>query len=304
MLISVVRDFTAPSAPTSVVGTAQSATSILLSWGAVSDFSGISEYRVERGTDGTAFTQIGTSATTSYSDTALISGTLYYYRIRAVDGAGNIGPYSSVISTRPGNAPPVWSAIPAQNVTASVLSTINIATYATDPEGSPLTFGRTNTVNDTAPSGVTVSSTGVVSVSASVPAGTYQVEVFADDVGQSTAASDWLARSTAPGVVWAHDFSYDAEVTAHLGSNTAQLTGAPVRRVLDSSGAYCLEQMSIGATLAQEFLAAGGAGPRTMVVNDASDWPASDFYFFVTKKHPNIVGSKICFIARRALATL
>jgi len=225
----------------------------------------------------------------SYDGTTPVASSVVQFR--ATSGAFSADSATITASIVPAsNRAPIW-ALPATLGNVTPGRTVSVGTYVSDPDSDPITIAR---VGGTAPAGVTVSTSGIVTVPADTTPGTYTLVFQADD-GRSTAASDWLARSTAPGVVWAHDFSYDAEVSAHLGSNTAQLTGAPVRRVLDSSGAYCLEQMSIGATLAQEFLAAGGAGPRTMMVNDASDWPASDFYFFVTKKHPNIVGSKNLF---------
>src|SRR5690606_21738446 len=42
--------------------------------------------------------QIGTSNTTSFSDTNLSSNTTYRYRVRAVDAAGNLSSYSSIVS--------------------------------------------------------------------------------------------------------------------------------------------------------------------------------------------------------------
>src|SRR5262249_18778553 len=59
-------------------------------------------YQVERcqGAGCTTFAQFGTvSGTgTSYSDTGLSTGTSYSYRVRAIDAAGNLGPYSNTAS--------------------------------------------------------------------------------------------------------------------------------------------------------------------------------------------------------------
>src|SRR5262249_13198446 len=51
------------------------------------------------------FAQIGTSATTSYSDTGLVSGTSYSYQVRATDGSGNRSQYSNVASATTSAAP-------------------------------------------------------------------------------------------------------------------------------------------------------------------------------------------------------
>ena len=54
-------------------------------------------YRVERcaGTGCTTFAEIGTPTGTSLSDTGLVTGTAYSYRVRATDAAGNLSGYST-----------------------------------------------------------------------------------------------------------------------------------------------------------------------------------------------------------------
>src|SRR5262249_34844825 len=54
-------------------------------------------FQVERSTDGTNFTLIATTSGTSYRDAGLANGT-YFYRVRAVNGAGN-SPYSNTLRT-------------------------------------------------------------------------------------------------------------------------------------------------------------------------------------------------------------
>jgi large repetitive protein len=75
-------DTTPPSVPTGLVATASSTSQVNLSWNASTDNVGVAGYRVFR--NGTA---VGTSATTSYSDTGLAANTLYTYRVSAYDGA-------------------------------------------------------------------------------------------------------------------------------------------------------------------------------------------------------------------------
>src|SRR5262249_1022519 len=63
--------------------------------------------QVERSTDGTNFTQVATTTVPSYRDLGLVPGT-YYYRVRAVNAAGN-SPYSNVTipTNLPASIPPV-----------------------------------------------------------------------------------------------------------------------------------------------------------------------------------------------------
>jgi chitodextrinase len=93
-------DTTPPSAPTGVAATAVSSSQVNLSWTASTDNLGVTGYRVERcqGSGCTSFAQIGTPSGTTFNDTGLTAGTLYRYRVRATDAAGNLSAYSSIVN--------------------------------------------------------------------------------------------------------------------------------------------------------------------------------------------------------------
>jgi fibronectin type 3 domain-containing protein len=89
-----------PSAPGTLTASNIGATEIDLSWGAASDNVGVTGYRIDRctGAGCTDFSHLvqlsGTG--TSYKDTAgLQLNTSYSYQVRAMDGAGNLGPVSN-----------------------------------------------------------------------------------------------------------------------------------------------------------------------------------------------------------------
>jgi hypothetical protein len=86
---------TVPSTPTGVSATAQSSSSISVSWNAV---SGATSYKVyyEIGTSSTK-NLAGTVTGVSYTHTGLQANTKYYYYIKAVNSAGESG-YSSYSS--------------------------------------------------------------------------------------------------------------------------------------------------------------------------------------------------------------
>ena len=99
-------DTTRPSDVTGLTATAISATQINLSWAAATDSggSGLAGYPVERcqGAGCTSFAQIATPAGTTFGDTGLTAGTSYSYRVRAIDGAGNLSlNYSNTASATP-----------------------------------------------------------------------------------------------------------------------------------------------------------------------------------------------------------
>jgi Zn-dependent metalloprotease len=93
-------DTTPPSSVTGLTATAASSSQINLTWSAATDNVGVTGYKIERcsGAGCTAFTQIATSTTTSYSNTGLAASTSYSYRVRANDAAGNNGGYSATAS--------------------------------------------------------------------------------------------------------------------------------------------------------------------------------------------------------------
>ncbi|MGE5529220.1 MAG: sialate O-acetylesterase [Patescibacteria group bacterium] len=88
-----------PTAPANLVATAVSSSRIDLIWNASTDNVGVTGYQIFR--DGV---QVGTSGTTSYSDTSLSPNTTYSYYVKAYDAAGNVSSQSNVAqaTTQPG----------------------------------------------------------------------------------------------------------------------------------------------------------------------------------------------------------
>jgi hypothetical protein len=70
--------------PTNLTSPSQTTSSANLSWTASTDNVGVTGYRVYR--NGSS---IGTTSSTSYSDTGLTSGVQYSYTVAAYDAAGN-----------------------------------------------------------------------------------------------------------------------------------------------------------------------------------------------------------------------
>ncbi len=101
------QDFEPPGEPGSLDAIAVSGSQVNLGWSASTDNVGVTGYQVERsqGAGSTSYTQIATPGGTSYVDTGLAAGTVYNYRLRATDQAGNLGPYSNVATATTLNAP-------------------------------------------------------------------------------------------------------------------------------------------------------------------------------------------------------
>src|SRR3989344_453387 len=105
-------DTIAPSAPGTPSLTVVSSSQINLSWTASTDNVAVTGYRVERCSGSTTcsnYSQIATPSTNSYSNTGISADTIYRYRIRSVDAAGNLSSYSSTanITSISATTPPV-----------------------------------------------------------------------------------------------------------------------------------------------------------------------------------------------------
>lgn len=99
--VSNVSDTTPPSAPGGLTASAGKR-KVTLGWTASTDNVGVTGYQIWRATSATGpFSQIATTAGTSYVNTGLTSGVTYYYQVTASDAAGNVSPPSNTASARP-----------------------------------------------------------------------------------------------------------------------------------------------------------------------------------------------------------
>ncbi len=97
---SPTADTSSPSRPTNLAVSAASSSRINVSWSASTDDVAVTGYQLQRcsGANCTNFSQIASPSGTSYADTGLAAATIYRYRVRAVDAAGNRSSYSSIVS--------------------------------------------------------------------------------------------------------------------------------------------------------------------------------------------------------------
>jgi len=217
-------DTVAPTAPTNFAAKTATSTQIDLSWTASTDDRGtIQSYLVERcsGAACINFVQIAvvSGSATSYSNTGLTGGTLYRYRIRATDSAGNISGYSSIAqdttSAPDTTAPTNPSSLAA---TAAAADQINLTwTASSDAVGVTgyhvercQNAGCANfvEVGTTAGAVTTYSSTGLTAATS------YSFRVRANDAANNLSGysntdtavtlaggTDFASRCAAPGVV-------------------------------------------------------------------------------------------------------
>jgi chitinase len=179
-------DVTPPSVPANVTATAQSTSSILVSWVASTDASGISAYRVFR--DGGA-TPVATVQGTTFTDTNLTANTTYSYTVTAVDGApvanesAPSAPASATTNadppgdTTPPSVPTNVSAVPqsASQILVSWTASTDasgIAGYEVLREGvaEPIAFVQTTSYTDDSLSAGTTYTYRVRAVDGATPA--------------------------------------------------------------------------------------------------------------------------------------
>jgi hypothetical protein len=97
-------DTTAPAVETPVVSikSSQKMTKTLtvrVDWPDATDPSGIASYELQRQEGAGAWTSVGLNTTTSsFGDVAVTRGSNYVFRVRATDGVGNTGPWSTTSS--------------------------------------------------------------------------------------------------------------------------------------------------------------------------------------------------------------
>ncbi len=185
-----------PGSP--IIGGTATATTVTVIWSAV---SGATSYLVERSSDGvTGWTSVGTTATTSLTDTNLANGTTYYYRVLASNSVG---------SGTPSNVAAVPTLPAAVTLTGSVASAMEIDLNWNDVTGETgflvqesldgHTFTPLNSFgSDTAASFPTVGQ-GVTSlqVGGLNPATMYYFKVTAEDASGGTDSNVISATTSA-----------------------------------------------------------------------------------------------------------
>jgi endoglucanase len=229
-------DTQAPTAPTNLAVTGHTSTTIALAWTAATDSVGVTGYRILEGT-----TQVGTTATTSFTVTGLAGASTHSYTVVAIDAAGNVSPASApvtattdppVIDTQPPTAPSGLRA------TAQTASSISLGwTAATDNVGvtgyqilEGTTQVGTSAVTAFTVTGLAVSSTHTYTVIALDAAG-----------NRSVASSPVTATTSAAGTggLKAQYFAADTnagdnQIKPHLnlvniGTSSVALSGVTVR---------------------------------------------------------------------------
>ena len=99
---------TAPAAPTNLTATISAVQGLQVQLNWTDNANNENAFKIERSTDNVNFTQLNIASVnaTSYTDTSVVSGTTYYYRVRATNPIGDSSP-ASVGPVTPVLTPPV-----------------------------------------------------------------------------------------------------------------------------------------------------------------------------------------------------
>jgi endo-1,4-beta-xylanase len=200
-------DTQAPTAPTNLVASSTTASSVSLTWTASTDNVGVTGYQVLRapGASGGTFAQVGTSTTPSFTNTGLTASTTYRFQVRAVDAAGNTSAVSNTVTaaTQAGGgdtqAPTAPSNLASTGTTSSSVSlswtgstdNVGVTGYqilrAPGASGGTFTQVGTSTTTSFTNSGLTASTT-------------YRFQVRAvDAAGNTSAVSNTVTAVTQAG---------------------------------------------------------------------------------------------------------
>jgi chitodextrinase len=270
-------DTTPPSAPTGLTATPAGSTQVNLSWTAATDDIGVAGYRVERcqGASCTTFAEVGTPTTTSYSNTGLVAGTTYRFRVRAADAAGNLGAYSSVVNATTSAAGDTTPPSAPTNLAATAVTTTQISlawTAATDNVGvtgyrvercqgnNCSNFAQVGTPAGTTfgDSGLTASTTYRYRVRAVDSAG--NLGAYSSILRVSTATPDTSAPS-APGSLSASPVSASqVNLTWTASNDNVGVTGYRVERC---QGTGCTAFAQVGTPAGTSFSDTGVSASTT-----------------------------------------
>ncbi|ADI75173.1 Fibronectin type III domain protein (plasmid) [Methanohalobium evestigatum Z-7303] len=146
-------DTIAPPQPTGITAS-PSQGDINLNWNGVSDGgSGLKEYNVYRAeTETGSYTEITDSSDTQETDSGLTEGKYYYYKVSAVDYAGNEGPNSTVVSSYSDSTPPSLhsaSKIDSQNISVLITDNFNTTEATISKEDFILNAGTIDSITKT-----------------------------------------------------------------------------------------------------------------------------------------------------------
>lgn len=155
-------DTQAPSAPANLSSTSITANSVSLSWNASTDNVGVTGYDVFRGGS-----LVGSTATTTFTNSGLTASTAYSYTVKAKDSAGNVSTASNTlnVTTSPASGGGS-SAYEAETASNTLAGGAVVSTCASCSGGSKVSYVGNN-LGTLQFNGVSASSAGAATLTIS-----------------------------------------------------------------------------------------------------------------------------------------
>jgi len=240
--------------------TAASVKQINLSWTASTDNVGVTAYSVERcqGNGCANFKQIGTTPSTTYTDTGLSPSTVYSYRVRAADAAGNLSAYSNVVvaSTQAPQASPTVTSVSPNSGSTSGGMAITIT-------GTNFASGATVTIGGAPANNVVVVSATQITATTPVGAAGAATVTVTNAGSQSGSLTNGFTYIVAPAVNGLSPNSGPA-----TGGTSVTITGTNFASgaTVTIGGAAATNIVVVSSTQITATTPAGAAGPVSVTV--------------------------------------
>ncbi|GAA4102880.1 MBG domain-containing protein [Mucilaginibacter panaciglaebae] len=236
----VVFDKTAPSTPTDLAAT-HTDQQIVLNW-STNNEADLQGYKIYQGTSVNPTTLLTTisAGTTTYTNTGLMNGSTYYYRISAVDNTGNESTLSANVSD---------AAKGVQTITFNALAD---ATYGDLPitlsasASSALTVAYTSSntaVATVSGNTVTIIGVGTTNITASQAGnGTYEAATNVSRTLTVNAKAIAVTVDPKAKTYGDNDPEFTYQITSGALVGTDAFTGAPTRDAGEDVGSYAIKQ--------------------------------------------------------------
>ncbi|WP_373280695.1 glycosyl hydrolase family 18 protein [Paenibacillus pini] len=266
------QDTQAPTAPTNLAVSAQTANSATLTWTAASDNLGVTGYDVYQGN-----ALVGNVTGTSYTATGLTGGAAYSFTVKAKDAAGNVSAASNVanvtlaaadttVPTIPGNV-----AVSAKTATTATLtwsaSTDNVGVTGYDVyKGNTLVTSVSGSTLTATVSGLTPSTAYTFTVKAKDAAGNVSAASNAATITTDAPSTDTTPPSAPAGLAAASKTQTSVTLAWSASTDNVAVTGYDVY-----NGTNLVTSVS-GSTLTTVVngLTANTAYSFTVVAKDAA----------------------------------
>jgi len=283
-LSSYVFATTLLDASTGITATANSESSITVSWEPISNATGYYIYR-SRGIDST-YSQVGTSLTTSYTNISLSSGTTYYYKVAAYNSDGTGSQSSYAFTTTLPSTP--------TGVTATTDSTDRITVNWSSVTGATGYYIYRSIIAGGTYSQVGTSSTASYTNTSLLSGTTYYYKVAAYNSSGTGAQSSYVSATTLPSAPTGVTTTTNSESSITVNWNS--VTGATGYYIYRSRGIDSTYTQIGSSTTTSYINISVSASPMSMPLSSGTT-----YYYKVAAYNNSGEGTKSSYVSATTL---